>query len=386
MKKMLETYCAMNRNVNIYDYDPPPGNNDLPIPLYAVHARDLPIFKKMGIRGFSWECHDSWAAESPNYWINAQLQWDVGRDYAALMNSYLNDFFGPAAAVPMKRYYDALESCFMQQDVHSGWGAGGLGKLYREDAMKAMRQAVNEALGLAEGVHLRRVQMVDMGLHYLEAYRVLGTVEEHQDYGAAEDAVAQVKNVLGLMYATNEDYMIAREPAEWLRRYTADMRHYLPESKWFKKGNDVWAKMPKEKWRVSFEEESGQPSPDWAKQGFDDSKWHLLDPNVMWYRQVEPKHKGNAWGRCEFEAPEKCQGRKTLLYVGALDERGSIFLNGQLVHIRTGLEDPSAWTTPFTVDVTGKVLPGKTNILAVSAMADTTIGGVWRPVWLYSPK
>ena len=36
----------------IYEYDPTPFNAELPWPMYGTHARSMPDYKAMGIRGF----------------------------------------------------------------------------------------------------------------------------------------------------------------------------------------------------------------------------------------------------------------------------------------------------------------------------------------------
>ena len=106
----------------------------------------------------------------------------------------------------------------------------------------------------------------------------------------------------------------------------------------------------------------------------------------MWHSQVDSKYTGRAWGRCAFTAPAACEGKPLRLFVGSLDEKGRLYLNGQLIHERTGEEEPEAWTSPFVVDVTGKVKAGQENTFAVAAEAEKTIGGLWRPIWLFSPK
>jgi len=58
MKEMLSRYCQLNDRVHIYEYDPPVGHLDVPSPMYANHAAALPLYRDLGVKGFSMECHD----------------------------------------------------------------------------------------------------------------------------------------------------------------------------------------------------------------------------------------------------------------------------------------------------------------------------------------
>jgi|GEM_PF-3205708 len=385
MRQMLSDYCDLSDRVYIYEYDPPVGHLDVPSPMYINHINALPLYRDMGIQGFSMECHDSWATTSPSLWINAQLQWDVDQDGSALMKSYIRDFFAEAHE-PMDRYYTLLASCYERQDVHEGWRSDSMPWIYRQEEVNRMRSLMNQAWSIASTPLTRkRLQMVDLGLRYLEAHLVLALMSEHQDYGKAYEAFQRIRDVLDVCQNTNEDYILAREPGKWLERKWGGVGQYLPESDWFKERHEVWVSFPSS-WRVLFEAEGSMCPSDWASVDFDAKDWHELKPNIMWHTQVNDKHKGRAWGRCSFMAPKACEGRPLQLFVGSLDERGSLYLNGEFIHQRTGEEEPESWTRPFTVEVTGKVRAGQENILAVAAEADSTIGGLWRPVWLVSPR
>lgn len=94
---------------------------------------------------------------------------------------------------------------------------------------------------------------------------------------------------------------------------------------------------------------------------------------------------GYGWVRTRVFVPERYRGRRVVLYVGALDERGSIYVNGRLAFRRT--EDTyDAWRQPFECDITPFVRFGEENTIAVRAYAERTLGGLWRGAMLYSPR
>lgn len=228
MREVLAGWCKLSNNVHIYDYDPPVGHLELPSPLYTAHFSEIPMYHKMGVKGFSWECHDAWAITSPNLWISARLQWDVMRDPEHLMFSYLRYFFGPAAE-SMYGYYKALGACYRQHDVHARWRIEDMSKLYPAKLVKQMRVAMDMALAKAEvetegKVYLDRVKMVDMGLRYLEAYLVIGGIKRHGDHDAVNAAADRIRKLLAEFKATNEDYMLKTQPERWLERQLAQTR------------------------------------------------------------------------------------------------------------------------------------------------------------------
>ena len=80
-------------------------------------------------------------------------------------------------------------------------------------------------------------------------------------------------------------------------------------------------------------------------------------------QQVFPDYHGAAWYWVRFTAPADGRpGERTLLRFGAVDYLAEVWLNGRPVGGHEGGE------TPFTLDVTGAIKPGKANLLAVRVL------------------
>ncbi len=124
----------------------------------------------------------------------------------------------------------------------------------------------------------------------------------------------------------------------------------------------------------------------WYLPGVDDSEWLTVSTTDEWHYQLPyPDATGTGWGRVRFDVPAQYEGRRLYLWFGALDEEGDIYLNGEWVGRWTN-DSFEAWQTPFPVEITGHVLFDKPNLLAVRAHADSSLGGVFRPVYLYAEK
>jgi len=117
----------------------------------------------------------------------------------------------------------------------------------------------------------------------------------------------------------------------------------------------------------------------WYKPDYDDSDWGTVRTDSQWCKQERyDGMTGSGWARVRFDVPANAADKKLYLLVGALDESGDLYLNGQLVERRRPT-NADGWRQSFLVDVTKAVRPGERNLLAVRAMAETTLGGVWKP-------
>ena len=143
------------------------------------------------------------------------------------------------------------------------------------------------------------------------------------------------------------------------------------------------AQLPKE-WRFRLDL-YGQATT-WHFPNLDDSGWLTVRTAGEWCDQFPGWDvTGIGWARVRFDIPAECQGRRLHLWFGALDEEGDIYLNGQYVYTWTGDFD-RAWETPFAVEITRQALPGQTNLLALRVKASSSLGGVFRPVYLYTDR
>ncbi|UCH35887.1 MAG: hypothetical protein JSV65_05910 [Armatimonadota bacterium] len=132
-------------------------------------------------------------------------------------------------------------------------------------------------------------------------------------------------------------------------------------------------------WTFRKDDEGHGAAEGWHKLDYDDSSWETVRTDSQWCNQEAYQDMiGNGWGRVWFDVPASAAGKRLYLIVGALDEYGDIYVNGALVHERRPTV-PSGWRLPFIVEVTDAMHPGERNLLAVHAMAETTLGGVWKP-------
>ncbi|MBN1346607.1 MAG: DUF4838 domain-containing protein [Phycisphaerae bacterium] len=217
MKELLAGWAAKASQVYIYEYDPIPYNAELPCPLYGARIREMPVYKAMGIRGFSFESHQSWATLSPNHYIAAKMMWNTRADGQALLKDYCDAFFGPAGAA-MLGYYTAQERAFSAYPGQVEWSQRDFPELFSEPIVSEMHRCLQAAEAAAkEPPHRDRVGMTRMAYDYLRRYlaarreSVGGTYETFRRESAAAEAVVD------RMAKANEDFILAKVAREYLR-------------------------------------------------------------------------------------------------------------------------------------------------------------------------
>jgi len=154
-----------------------------------------------------------------------------------------------------------------------------------------------------------------------------------------------------------------------------------PTSAEFARAHRLIAELPRQ-WKFRLDLYDRRAT--WFAPELDDSQWLTVETDGQWYQHLPfPDATGTAWARVDFEIPAEYAGRPLYLWFGALDEEGDIYLNGKRVGAWTEDFDYS-WQTPFAVDITHAAVPGQSNLLAVKARAESSLGGVFRPVYLYT--
>ncbi len=225
MKADLEAWCKACPNVYIYEYDPVPGNAELPWPLFGARAREMPVYKELGVKGLSVEGHCSWATLSPNHWFSAQLLWNADQKMADLLRDYCDGFFGLTCrgadpqlaqiADAMFDYYTVLEKALADREPMIEWGLRDIPDIFTPEIVQSCRQSLNRALETAPKVkhpELKtlntRLEMVDMGFQYLETYLQLQEANRNSgDFETLKNTYEKCVELAQRMVDANPDYL-----------------------------------------------------------------------------------------------------------------------------------------------------------------------------------
>ena len=219
MKKDLAGWTKAASEVYIYDYDPIPFNAELPWPLYGARSREMSEYLAMGVKGFSFESHNSWATLSPNFYISAKMMWNADLIGDRLLEDYCEKFFGKSARA-MKKYYNTLESAFARYNKPVLWNSAYYTPIFDGSTMRECREHLNRAESLAQTkIVKKRLQMVDLGFKYLETYLQLKRVS------AAETSLEflsqkqkKCDEIIDELYTLNKDFILRDVAHDYLKR------------------------------------------------------------------------------------------------------------------------------------------------------------------------
>jgi len=136
-------------------------------------------------------------------------------------------------------------------------------------------------------------------------------------------------------------------------------------------------------WKFSMDLDREGTKKAWYKVDFDDSKW--LDMSVYNFLRYQEIHTWSPhfWYRTSFKSPNFPKNERIFMRVGALDDGGTIYLNGKKVYERFHM-NPNDWKTSFEFDITNVLKPGKQNTVAIHGIDHQGAAGLWRGVGIYT--
>jgi len=386
MKRILAEYGRQTPHLYIYEYDPAPGSAGLPQPLYLTHARDLRVYRDLGVRGFSIESHKAWASTFPNHWFWAKGMWNPDFDEREALAGMCRDMYGPAAT-PMLRYYTLLAGAVEDSGSHPNWGLNRYAQVWKPETVKGLGQALQEAERAAREADSQvreRVLYARLEYSYLTAYLDFAHFQQAGEVSRAIRAGERMVSLLNRQRDLNEDLCLYVECISNMERQVLALKHEWANSAEFGRTNDVLCRLPVT-WAFREDPKDRGLAEGWQAEDLSLAGWGKIRTDSQWCRQKGHEElNGTAWARTTFRLPARIIGQRVMLHVGALDEKGTIWINGQQVAERgDGLPD-NAWMAPFEVDVSQAVRPGG-NTLAVRAVAERGLGGIWRRALLYIP-
>lgn len=224
MKHALAGWVQTGAPVYIYDYDPTPYNAELPWPLFGARQREMSDYFALGIQGFSFESHNSWATLSPNYFIAAKTMWNSRQNLTALLQDFTEKFFGTAAN-PMLEYYLTLEAALQRVDDKIEWGQLSYPRIFPPEVIGHCRKSLNSALRKAKSAPFRdRVALVSLGFEYFENYlKIRNATQNHLDFDSYQKINRRCIEIIETLHAQNKDYILRDVALDYFRQGTGQL-------------------------------------------------------------------------------------------------------------------------------------------------------------------
>jgi len=415
-KGVVEAWSKLMRTA-CYDYNYNLAEVTVPISKIAYLRDNIPFLKKTGCWGINLESMAAWNLYGPHTYLASRLMWKADADAEAILDDYYAKLCGKAAP-HVKSYWERIDKAVREADVHVG-SFYGVHAIWTPDLVKPCEADLDAAAKAAESDLVReRVALFRSGLENARHYLAVRDAINRCDFAAAKetfdrwlkhmDAAFQKQyNTMGgykrgyaewflrpviesgLARTTGERKLVLQLPDEWVFRY--DPQDAGEKEGFFKEtvAPEGWRKV--KTYSASLNEQRIPEQLTWM--------WYRVRLNVpAWQRGGV-----HAWESERVQSQEgfrlfpaltlKRSHPLTLplsraagplhLWFGEVDGSPTkVWLNGEPVGEFTGARKPSE------VEVTGKLLPGKENLLVVKtghlSISELMLGGIVRPVMLYS--
>lgn len=346
-------------------------------------------------------------------WVQAQLAWDVSQDPEELLRTFCREYYG-AAGDDVHTVLQLVDASIRKLPKMALGGAGDTQSIMTEKVIREGRKSLEAARKKVSGREKKRLvrfhdtfEMFCLGGTYI---RACWTAMDERTPEAKDQAVQAIDRFVQFWEARNLNETcgpsILQAAKEYRKRAEKITPTVTPTANRKLAGRNMtgtgretllqelfsFAKVPKrvedlfflpEIWRFKLNIHRQDVETAWMNPDFDDSTWHQLSTYNFYERQGFPGYNGAFWCRVQFQAPAFPKGKKVFLRIGALDDEGSIYVNGKLVHQRRHIH-PADWESSFEMDVTDIIKPDDINVIFVAGNDQAGVGGIWKPCALYT--
>ncbi|MHB0935210.1 MAG: DUF4838 domain-containing protein [Armatimonadota bacterium] len=397
---MIESWAKQYKNVYMYNYIYYMlAGCGAPIPLAHKTARDMPLYKKWGVVGFSDEGRVVRGESGifPTY-LRARMMWDANLDVRKEMNEFFTTWYGPAAG-PATAFWEELERTF-ETTTWLGHEDRILPYVYSDALVQKLEKYVAEAEAAAtDGVYRQHVSADRVVLEHLKAFMAMNRAEFNADFAEAAKQAQRMVDV--------------RKPATALSRWYFDPNPTSGESYGFyywgsvsrqkyyqqmadlttgKAGETIAVLPEKAKFKIDPRDDGRYQG--WYDPELKDGTWQTISTTMPFYAQGYTDaqgypYMGAMWYRLKVDVPKSAAGRKVFLYCPAVETEAWVWVNGQLIGHR---EYHEAYERPNAIDmdVTAALQPGKSNSVVIRVQTGTSAaamaGGIVSRLLLYAPK
>ena len=135
--------------------------------------------------------------------------------------------------------------------------------------------------------------------------------------------------------------------------------------------------LPKDGWLFKMDEKDAGVRGKWFLPGASLNGWIPIEIETFW---GEKGGEGAGWYRGDVTIPALPAAKPIYLHFGAVDEELMLWIDGDFAGEHRDPRGPAySWDKPFSLDVTGKLTPGKHH-LAMRVHNSKAAGGIWQQV------
>jgi hypothetical protein len=398
---MIEQWAKMYDNVYMYNYIYYMlAGCGAPIPLAHKTARDMPLYKKWGVVGFSDEGRVV-RGETGVFptWLRARMMWDAGLDAKALMNEFFTNWYGPAAK-PAMAFWEELENTF-ETTKWLGHEDRILPYVYSDALVQKLEKHIKDAEAAAPaGVYAQHVSADRVTLEHLTAFIAMNRAEFDADFAEAAKQARRMVDVRAPATALSRFYFDPNparggESQGFYYWGSVARQQYYQKMADLTTGNtgETVAVLP-ERAKFKIDPRDDGRYQGWYAPNLKDNDWQAVSTTVPFYGQGYTDaegypYLGAMWYRLNVDVPAAAKGKKVFLYCPAVETEAWVWVNGQFIGHRVYHESYER-PNPIDMEVTDALLPGKSNNVVIRVHTGTSAaamsGGIVSRLLLYATK
>jgi hypothetical protein len=204
----IEGWKRLYSNFGVYEYYRKLAMNELPFPIIHSIRYDIPYYYNNRFSLFYTQySFEDIGTYGLNYYIAAQLIWDINADVDKLLKDFYTKFYGKAAA-HMRLYHETLEKAAIRSNLElSPKYYGAFLDLFTVDVLKKCTMHLENAKEAVQENYLwsKRVELSEISLNYTK--KVI-------DYLSAIRSLFDIDNGLIWRTLTEEEIANVKEKAE----------------------------------------------------------------------------------------------------------------------------------------------------------------------------
>ena len=403
LRHIVEGWGRVSQATSYYFYGYFLAEPLAPFPCLRRWANDVPyIYEKGSCRYWQPETSGNNEFFAIAQWMGMRMAWNPKQDPWALYREANSHLYGEAAA-EMWTFWDTLDRFWVETPEYAGASFGYLHR-FTPERMAELQTLLSQATDAAKTDDVKqRVALVQTSLDLTKSFLDLRRdLAEGRWSGLTERSIAWNEKA---STAAKEHYENRCFASCWWRADKSFATLYFGDfyanthnsADQLATSKRALLKQPVRTFRIATDKELKGLANGFATPGFDDSNWQETDVSYRtWSSEGYHNYMGAMWYRATLDAPERPEGQRIWLWIGATDGTAQVFVNGKAVQGRRELgkpdetpeliDAPGGFCAPLIFDVTDAIRSGS-NTLAIlatrTAVNELGTGGLLAPVTLF---
>jgi hypothetical protein len=378
-KDVVEGWCNVVSKMGWREYNYQVAELTVPFSKVNVWRQDIPYLKKRGCVGLNIECLATWHIYGPHTWLVSRMMWKTDLDVDATMNDFYLRFCGKAAP-HVKAYWERIDKAVATSPAHSGSFYSNH-VIWSPELLAACTADLDAAARAADtDLARKRVGMFRMGLENARFFLAVRDATNRCDFAAAKDTLTKWQAHMDAVFAERV-HPIGEYKQGYTKRFLAPA---IDQGFARTTGNCKLLTQLPDEWLFRYDTRDEGETAGWQKPGATAEGWRKVNTcSATLSQQGIPEELTYLWYRVAFTPPAQLPQGPLTLWFAEIDGRPTkVFLNGeQIAEFAKG-------RIPNEVEVTGKLIPGRENVIAVKidhrSITELLLGGIIKPVMIYS--